>query len=105
MGMYPYSREINGAFRPSPSAIGRQAAPGYSRRWNQSTPTTGRFSQSTGKCELAVPPPPLSMNAAIDRVPKQSLYTAVELDAWAGTVGPQPMTPSHDHPFEDLCRR
>jgi hypothetical protein len=32
-------------------------------------------------CELARPPPPLTMKQAIDRIPKQSLYAAVELDA------------------------
>jgi hypothetical protein len=32
-------------------------------------------------CELARPPSPLSMKRALDRIPKQSLYAAVELDA------------------------
>jgi hypothetical protein len=41
--------------------------------------------------ELAGPPPPLPMKAAIDRVPKQSRCATVELDAWTGTSA-EPVT-------------
>jgi hypothetical protein len=46
------------------------------------------------------------MKAAIGRIPKQFLYAAVELDAWAGSsVEPAAPTWPHDHRFEDLCRQ
>jgi len=44
-------------------------------------------------CELARRPPPLSMKQVIDPIPKQSLYAAVELDAWTGT-SMEPVTPT-----------
>ena len=84
--MYPDSRAINGAFRPSPSAIGHQKLLRLLAQMEHVDDHDGSIQSFNAEtCELAGPPPPLSMNAAIDRVPKQSIYAAVELDAWTGT--------------------
>jgi hypothetical protein len=85
--MYPYSWEINGAFSPSPSAIGHQSRSGLLAQMEPVDDHGGSIRSVNGEMR-ARGPAALSMKAAIDRVPKQSLYTAVELDAWAGTVEP-----------------
>ena len=85
-GMYPYSREINGAFRPSPSAIGHQRRAGLLTR-TEPVDDHDRSVQSVNG-EMLARGTPLLMDAAIDRVPRQSRYTAVEVDVWARTVGP-----------------
>lgn len=92
IGMYPYSREVNGAFRPSPSATGHQSRSGLLAQMEPVDDHDGSIRSVNGEMR-ARGTADLSMNAAIDRVPKQSLNTAVELDASAATVEPATNNP------------